>query len=145
MIQFKEGSSVQSLSHVWVFGTPWTTACQASLSITNSWSPHKPMSVELVMPSNHLILYCPLLLCPQSFPASGSFPVSQLFTSDGQSIGASVFASVLLKSIQGWFPCRPRDSQESSPPPQLEKNQFFDTQPSLWSNSLICTWLLEKQ
>ena len=55
-------SSVQSLSHVRLFVTPWTAACQASLSITNSWSPPKPMSIESVMPSNHLILYCPLLL-----------------------------------------------------------------------------------
>ena len=65
---------------------PWNAAHQASLSITNSRSPPKPMSIELVMPSNHLILCRPLLLCPQSFPASGSFPVSQLFASgsDGQ-------------------------------------------------------------
>ena len=59
--------SVQSLSHVRLFATPWTAACQASLSITNSQSPPKPMSIELVMPSNHLILYCPLLL-PSIFP-----------------------------------------------------------------------------
>ena len=55
-------SSVQSLSRVWLFRTPWTTACQASLSITNSWSPRKPMSIESLMPSNYLILCCPLLL-----------------------------------------------------------------------------------
>ena len=55
-------SSVQSLSHVWLFVTPWTAAYQASLSITNSWSPPKPMSIESVMQSNHLILCCPLLL-----------------------------------------------------------------------------------
>ena len=55
-------SSVQSLSHVWLFVTPWTAAHQASLSITNSWSPPKPMSIESVMQSNHLILCCPLLL-----------------------------------------------------------------------------------
>ena len=65
--------------------TPWTTAGQASLSITNSQSPHKPMSIESVMSSNHLILCCPLLLLPQSLPASGSFPMSQLFVSGGQS------------------------------------------------------------
>ena len=61
-------SSVQSLSHVRLFATPWTAACQASLSITNSQSPPKPMSIELVMPSNHLILCCPLLLLPSIFP-----------------------------------------------------------------------------
>ena len=62
-------SSVQSLSRIWLFATPWTTAHQASLSITNSWSPPKPMSIELVMPSNHLILYCPLFLLPSIFPS----------------------------------------------------------------------------
>ena len=65
--------SVQSLSHVRLFVTPWTTACQASLSITNSRSSPKPMSIELVMPSNHLILYCPLLL-PSIFPSIRVFP-----------------------------------------------------------------------
>ena len=62
-------SSVQSLSHVWLFATPWTAARQASLSITNSRSPPKPMSIESVMPSNHLILCCPLLLLPSIFPS----------------------------------------------------------------------------
>ena len=61
-------SSVQSLSHVWLFATPWTTARQASLSITNSWSLLKLMSIELMMPSNHLILCCPFLLLPSVFP-----------------------------------------------------------------------------
>ena len=65
-IQF---SSVQSLSHVRLFVTPWTTACQASLSITNSRSLLKLMSIELVMPSNHLILCYPLLLPPSIFPS----------------------------------------------------------------------------
>ena len=62
-------SSVQSLSHVQLFVTPWTAACQASLSITNSWSWPKLMSIELVMPSNHLILCRPLLLPPSIFPS----------------------------------------------------------------------------
>ena len=62
-------SSVQSLSRVWLFATPWTIARQASLSITNSQSPPKPMSIELVMPSNHLILCHPLLLLPSIFPS----------------------------------------------------------------------------
>ena len=62
-------SSVQSRSRVWLFATPWTTACQASLSITNSQSPPKPMSIESVMPSNHLILCRPLLLLPSLFPS----------------------------------------------------------------------------
>ena len=62
-------SSVQSLSHEQLFATPWTAACQASLSITNSRSPPKPMSIELVMPSNHLILCCPPLFLPSIFPS----------------------------------------------------------------------------
>ena len=62
-------SSVQSLSCVWLFVTPWTAACEASLSITNSRSLHKLMSIESVMPSNHLILYHPLLLLPSIFPS----------------------------------------------------------------------------
>ena len=62
-------SSVQLLSCVWLFATPWTAACQASLSITNSWSLLKLMSIELVMASNHFILYCPLLLPPLIFPS----------------------------------------------------------------------------
>ena len=62
-------SSVQSLSHVQLFATPWTAAYQASLSITNSWSPPKLMSIESVMPSNHLILCCPLLLLPSILPS----------------------------------------------------------------------------
>ena len=62
-------SSVQSLSHVQLFETPWTAAHQASLSITNSWSLLKIMSIESVMPSNHLILCCPLLLPPSIFPS----------------------------------------------------------------------------
>ena len=65
--------SVQLLTHVQLFATPWTTACQASLSITNSWSPPKPMSIESVMPSNHLILCHPLLLLPSIFPSIGVF------------------------------------------------------------------------
>ena len=62
-------TSVQSLSHVWLSAIPWTAAHQASLSITNSWSLLKLMSIELVMPSNHLILCCPLLLLPSVFPS----------------------------------------------------------------------------
>ena len=62
-------ASVQLLSHVWLFATPWTAARQASLSITNSWSWLKPMSIESVMPSSHLILCCPLLLLPSIFPS----------------------------------------------------------------------------
>ena len=94
-------SSVQSLSRVWLFATPWTAARQASLSITNSQSLLKLMSIKSVMPSNYLIPFSSHL---QSFPASGSFQMSQFFTSSAQSIGVS--ASVLPMSIQDWFPLR---------------------------------------
>ena len=93
--------SVQ-LSHVRLFVTPWTAACQASLSITNSRSPPKPMSIELVMPSNHLILCHPPTFSShlQSFPASESFQITQFFASGGQSIGVSASASVLPMNTQ---------------------------------------------
>ena len=94
-------SSVQSLSNVQLFVTPWTTAFRASLSITSSWSLPKLMSIELVMPSNHLILCRPFSFCPQSFPASGAFPMSQFFATGGQSTGASALASVPPMNIQG--------------------------------------------
>ena len=95
---------VQLLSHVWLFATPWTAAHQSSLSLTDSWSLLKLMSIELVMPSNHLILCHSLSSCLPSFPASGSFLMSQFFASGGQSIGASAPASVLPVNIQDWFP-----------------------------------------
>ena len=91
-----------SCSAAQLFVTPWNAACQASLSITNSQSLLKLTSIESVMPSNHLILCRPLLL--QSFPPSGSFPMSQFFTSGSQSIGVSTSASVLSMNIQDWFP-----------------------------------------
>ena len=84
-------SSVQSLNRVRLFATPWTIACQSSLSITNSQSLLKLMSIESVMPSNHLLLCRPSdwRLCLQSFPASGSFQMSQFFASGAQSISFS--------------------------------------------------------
>ena len=92
--------SVQSLRCVRLFATPWTAARLTFLSITNSQSLLNLMSIESVMPSNHLILCCPLLLPPSIFPASGSFPMSQLFASSGQSIGVSASASVLPMNTQ---------------------------------------------
>ena len=96
--------SVQFVSRVWFFAKPWTSAHQASLSITNLRSPPKPMSIELVMPSNHLFLCSPLLSCPQYFPASGSLPMSQLFASGGQNIGVSVSISFFPMNTQDWYP-----------------------------------------
>ena len=93
-------SSVQLLSRVQLLAT---AALWASLSITNSWSLLKLMSIESVMPSNHLILYhC--LSCLQSFRTSGSFQMSQLFTSGGQSTEVSVSTSVLPVNTQDWSP-----------------------------------------
>ena len=99
-------SSVQLLSHVRLFVTPWTAARQASLSITNSRSPPKPMSLSCPLSwwchptiSSSLI---PLYYCPQSFPASESFPRSELFAWGGQSTGVSALASFLPKTSQGW-------------------------------------------
>ena len=88
--------------------------------------------------------------CPQSFPASGSFPMSQLFTSGDQNIGAS--ASIFPMNIQGWFPLWLtgwlsllfKGFWRAFCSITVQKHQFFSTQPSLWSNSHICTWLLEK-
>ena len=94
-------SSVLSLSCVRHFET---AACQASLSITNSRSPPKLMSIESGLLSNHLILCCPLLLLLQSFPASASFQMSQLFSSGGPSIGVSASTSLLPMNIQDWSP-----------------------------------------
>ena len=79
MLFFSTLSSVQSLSHVQLFATPWTAAYQASLSITSSWSPPKPMSIVSVMPSKHLILYHPLLLLPSIFPSIRVFSNESVF------------------------------------------------------------------
>ena len=94
---------VQSLSHVRLFVTPWTRARQASLSFIISWSLLKFMSINLVMPSNHLNLCRFLFLLPSIFASIRVFPVSWLFTSVGQSIGASVSAALLPMNIQTWF------------------------------------------
>ena len=97
-------TSVPSPSHIRLFATPWTAVNQASLSITNSRSLLKLMSIESVMPSNHLILCIPFSSCLQSFPAPGSFHMSQFFASSGQSIGVSASTSVLPMNTQDWFP-----------------------------------------
>ena len=97
-------STVQSLSHVRLFVTPWTAAGQASLSITNSQSLHKLMSLSLWCHPTISSSVVPFSFHLQSFPASGPFQMSQFFTSDGQSIGASASISVLSMNIQDWFP-----------------------------------------
>ena len=144
--------SVQSLSRVRLFATPLITACQASLSITNSWSSSRLMPIESVLPSNHLILCHPLLLLPSIFPSIRVFPMSQFFASAGQSIGTSESPSILPVNIQDWFPSEWTGwiSLESKGLSRVfsnttvQKHQFFSVQPSLWSNSHIHTWLLGK-
>ena len=122
--------------------TSRTTAHQASLFFTISWSLPKLMSIELVMPSNHIILCCPFS-CPPSFPALGSFPMNQLFPSGGQSTGASASASVLPMTIQGWFPLglaglislQSKGLSRVFFSTIVQKHQLFSTQPSFCSNS----------
>ena len=104
MPNYKSLSSVQSLSHVWLFVTPWTAARQASLSITNSWCLLKLMSIELVMPSNCLTLCCPLLLPPSIFPSIKVFSNELVLHIRWPRIGVSASTSVLLLNIQDWFP-----------------------------------------
>ena len=96
-------SSVQSFSHVRLFATPWTSAHQASLSITNSYHPNPCPSSWWCHPTISSSVV-PFSSCPQSFPASGSFQMSQLFTSGGQSIGVSASTSVLPMNTQDWSP-----------------------------------------
>ena len=96
-------SSVQLLSRIQLFATPWTAACEASLPFINSQSLLKLMSIESVMPSNHLILCCSLLLRASIFPRSGSFQMSQFFALSGQSTGASASPSDIPMNIQDWF------------------------------------------
>ena len=118
----KAGDSVQFIHSVMSIFDPETAAHQASLFITNSYSLLKLKSIKSVMQFKHLILCRSLLLLPASFPASGSIPISQLFTSGSQNIGVSASASVLPMNIQGWFPlgwtgwnpCSSRDPQEST-------------------------------
>ena len=104
---------------------------------------------DAVQPSH--LLSSPFSSCLQSFPASGSFSVSWLFAWGGQSIGASASASVLSVNIQDWFPLgltglislQSKGLSRVSSNTTIEKHQFFSAQLSLWSNSLIHTWLLE--
>ena len=97
-LQFR---SVQLLSRVWLFATPWIAARQASLSITNcqSTQTHVRWVGDAIQPSHPVV---PFSSCPQSFPVSGSFQMSQLFTSGGQSIGVSASTSVLPMNTQDW-------------------------------------------
>ena len=140
-------SSFQSLSHVRLLATPWIAACQASLSITNSQSPPKPMSTKSVMPSNHLILCRPLLLLPPILPSMRLFPRNQRFASGGQSIGVSASASVLPMNTQdwsplgwtGWISLQSKGLSRVFSDTIFQKHQFFVAQLSSQSNSHIHT------
>ena len=110
---------------------------------TNSQSLPKLMSTESVMPSNHLILCHPFSSCPQSFPASGSFPMSQLFASGGQIFGVSASTSVLPMNTQdlfplgwaGWISLQSKELSRVFSNTTVQKHQLFGTQPSSQSNS----------
>ena len=143
--------SFESLSHVWLFVTPWAVARQASLSITNFRSLLKLMSIESVMPSNHLVLSWPLLLPSVSYSIR-IFSSESVLRISGQSIGALVLASVLAVNIQDWFPLgltglislKSKGLSRVFSNTTARKDQFFGSQPLLWYNSHIHTWLLEK-
>ena len=124
IVQF---SSVQSLSHVWLFVTPWIAARQASLSITNSQSPPKFMSIESVMPFSPLILCGPLLLFSSIFPSIRLFSNESAlhirwpkYWSFSFNISPSNEHPGLICFRVDWPPCSPRDSQESSLTPQFK-------------------------
>ena len=127
---------VQSLGHIQLSVTPSTTTYQASLSFTTSLCLLKSVFIELVMPSNHLILCHPLLLPPSIFPSIRPFPMSQFFTSGGQSIGVLASASVFPMNIQDWFPLgltglislQSKSLSGVFSNTTVQKHQFFGTQ-----------------
>ena len=152
-MQLKSDSvpSVQSLSRVRLFATPWTAARQASLSITNSRSSLKLTSIELVMPSSHLILCHPLFLLHPVPPSIRVFSNESTLRMRWPSIGVSALASVLPKNTQDWSPLewivwislQSKGLSRVFCNTTVQKHQFFSAQPSQ-SNSHIHTWPLEK-
>ena len=144
-------SSVQPLSHVRLFATPWMTAHQASLSITNSHSLLKLKSIKSEILPAISSSVVPFSSCLHSCSASRSFPLSQFFTSGGQNIGSSASASVLPVNTQDWFPLgltglnlQSKGLSRVFSNTTAQKHQSFSAQLSLWSNSHIHTWPLEK-
>ena len=142
-------SSVQSLSCVWLFATLWTAARQASLSITNSRSLLKFMSIKLVMPSNHLILCRPLLLLPSILPSIRVFPNKSVRHIKRPKYWSFSFSISPSNSIQDRFPlgltgfisCSPKDSQESSTTPQFKSIYIFKETLFLLEGRLPSGWL----
>ena len=144
---------VQSLSHIHLFRTRWTAAHQASLSFTISSSFLKLLSsLSSLLKLMGECSVAPFPSCPQSFPASESFPMSPFFASGGQGTGASASTSVLPMNIQGCFPLGltslssllSKGLSRVFPRTTVWKHQFSSTQTFLWSSSHICTWLLEE-
>ena len=129
---------------------PRTAACKAFLSFTISLS--LLMSIELWWHPTISSSVNPFSSCPQSFPASGSFPMSQFYALGGQSTGASASAPVLPMNIQAWFPLgltglislQSKGFSRVFSNTTVRKHQFFGAQSSLWFNSHIHTWLLQK-
>ena len=145
-------SSVQSFSRVWLFATPWTAIHQTFLSFTISQSLFKHMSFESVMPSNHLILCCTLPLLPSVFPSIRVFSNESGLHTRWPKYWASASALVLPMKIQDLFPLEltglisllSKELSRVFSSTTIWMHQFFSAQPSLVSNSHICTWLLEK-
>ena len=145
-------SSVQSLSPVWLFATPWIAAHQASLSITNSQSSLKLPSVESVMPSRHLIFCCPFSSCPQSLPASEFFSNESTLHIRWPKYWSFSFNIIPSKEHPGLISFRMdwldllavKGLSRVFANITVQKHQFFGAQLSSQSNSHIHTWLLEK-
>ena len=145
-------SSVQLLSCVWLFVTPWTAACQVSLSITNSWSLLKLLSIESVVPSNHLILCHPLLLLPPIFPSIRIFSNESVLCIRWPKYWSFSFSISPSNEYSGWFPLgwtgwislQSKGLSRVFSNTTVQKHQIFGAQPSSWSTSQTCTWLLEK-
>ena len=145
-------SSVQLLRCVRLFVTDWTAAHQASLSITSSQSSPKPMSIELVMPSNHHILCRPLLLLPSIFASIRLFSNESVLHIRWPSSGVSASTSVPPMNTQdwsplgwtGWISLQSKGLSRVFSNTTVQKHQFFCTQLSLWSNFHMHTRLLEK-
>ena len=127
---------------------PWTAACRASLSITNSWSSPTPCPLSWLC---HPTISCPVVpfsSCPQSFPASGSFQMSQLFSAGGQSIGVLASTSVLPMNTQDWSPLgwagwisfQSKGLSRVFSNTTLQKHQFFGTQFSFFFLNIVVTY-----
>ena len=136
--------SVQSLSRVWLFATQWITAHQASLSITNSWSSLKVVSIESVMPSSHLILCCPLLLLPPIPPSIRVFSNETTLCMRWPKYWSFSFSFIPSKEHPGLISLQTKGLSRVFSNTTVQKHQFFGAQPSSQSNSYIHTWPLEK-